>query len=245
MTEDEIKKLVSEFQSVKTDKNDEIDSLNDQLTNLVDNIYPAAMKTLTASSETLEKTKKEYEDQAILLSNSKYYKQTEKYKVEFLWAKIGDYAKENDVTVDLKFRNSVASGLYDLDIETVGKYSDVADFIYDIENDSKLGFKIEDFSMQSASISTDSTGRTTASGVKGIFTCKELRIEMKALDGGSSKSTTDTTNNSSENTTNENSTSNNTTSETNTTNTTNSTTNTTNTVKTEEVELVNNTNEVN
>ena len=229
-----------------SDKNNEIDEQNEKLTKLVDQTYPAALSTLATSSETLQKTKKEYEDQAVLLSDSKYYKQTEKYKVEFLWTKIGNYAKDNNVTVDLKFKNSIASGLYEMDIVTVGKYPDVTQFIYDIENDSKLGFKIEDFSMKSATISTDSEGKSTSSGVQGTFTCKEIRIDMKSLDGSSTNSASSTTKNTSTNkdevTTDSTGKDENTTDLTNSTNTV---TNKTNTVETEEVQRVENTNEVN
>ena len=57
-------------------------------------------------------------------------------------------------------------GNYDLTFEATGSYVSVADFIYAIENDSTLGFKIEDFSM------TGSSKTVTAR-----FTCKDIRIK--------------------------------------------------------------------
>ena len=55
---------------------------------------------------------------------------------------------------------------YDLMFEASGSYVSVADFIYAIENDSSLGFKIEDFEM------TGSSKTVTAR-----FTCKDIRIK--------------------------------------------------------------------
>jgi len=174
-------------------KNDEIDAENEKLGGLVSVTYPGAIQTLNTSSETLEQTKKEYEEKAVLLADSKYYKQTEKYKVEFLWTKIGNYAKDTNVVLNLEVTNGTASGLYDLNFTANGKYADVAQFIYDIENDSRLGFKIENFKMISASATNEdektTSNTTTEDGekassdkVQGSFTCKEIRIDIKALD---------------------------------------------------------------
>ena len=63
-------------------------------------------------------------------------------------------------------QNEKDEGNYDLTFEATGSYVSVADFIYAIENDSTLGFKIEDFSM------TGSSKTVTAR-----FTCKDIRIK--------------------------------------------------------------------
>ena len=195
--------------------NQEIDNDNKKLNDLITISYPSAVKEVESAEIILDKIKSDYDDQVLLLSNSKYYKQTEKYKVEFLWTRIGNYARVNSVTLDLRFKNSVASGLYDIDITTSGEYSNVAQFIYDIENDSKLGFKIENFSMQGSGGSVAEDGKTSTGGAQANFSCKEIRIDLKSVDGASS-TTTNTTNTTIENTN----------TETNTTNT-NTTTNTT------------------
>ena len=215
-------------------KNEDIDEKTNKMNDLVNSTYPLANSTLTASSNELQKNKKDYEDQAVLLSDSKYYKQTEKYKVEFLWTKIGNYAKDNNVELKLEATESTTKGLYDLNFTATGKYADVAQFIYDIENDSRLGFKIEDFSMTSASGATDD-GKTVYNRVEGKFTCKEIKIDVKSIDQSEEKTdnANTTTNSNTEANTEANTADNttNTTAETNTTNTTttNSTENTTTT----------------
>ena len=155
-------------------KNDNIDQKNQELSNLVSITYPGALEALNTSSETLTSTKKEYEDKSVLVSNNKYYMQTEKYEIEFLWTKLGNYAKDNNVQIKIDVVNSVTEDLYDLKFTITGAYIDVTDFIYDIENDSKLGFKIEEFHMSA-----------NKNGVTGTFSCKEIGINIEKVDENS------------------------------------------------------------
>lgn len=91
----------------------------------------------------------------------------------------------------------------------------ISEFIRDIEDDSDLAFKIEEFSMR--------TGAST-SELQATFICKNIPIEgISSLDtsaNSASNTNQNTTNNTNSNTTN--STSTNTTNTTNTTNSTNS-----------------------
>lgn len=166
-----------------SEQNQAIDTKNAQLTNLVNSTYPQTIATLNNTTEALQKTKKEYEDQAVLLADSKYFKQTEKYKHEFILVKIGNYADDNKVDLRTVVTNSSVAGLYDINFTIIGKYADVANYIYDIENDSSLGYKIEDFVMVSASgTHTDDNGKTYTNEVKANFSCKEISIDLKWLD---------------------------------------------------------------
>lgn len=203
------------------EENDVIDQKNEQLSSLVSVTYPEALTTLDNSTKAMENAKSEYESKALLLGNSSYYLQTEEYEIEFLWTRIGNYANDNDVKIKIDVTNSSISGRYDLNFTVTGKYPDVTQFIYDIENDSKLGFKIEDFNMVS-----------NEDGVQGKFACKEIKIDIKTVDSSSSadsaESTTEnTTTNSTTNTTSNtttNDTTSNTSSNTTTTNTSSNTT---------------------
>lgn len=209
------------------EKNEEIDSENAQLSNLVSVTYPSTLTKLSNSSEKLQQTKKEYEEQSVMLSDSNYYMQTEKYKLDFLWTRIGNHAKDNKVEIKIDVTNGTANGIYNLNFTVVGKYANTTSFIYAIEGDSRLGFKIENFSMKQSTKGTgvlNSDGQTVYNynNVECTFVCKEIKIDIKSLDGQDGKkdetNTTNTTN--AENTTN---------TVGNTTNTTNNNTNTTNT----------------
>ena len=209
------------------EKNDEIDSENAQLSNLVSVTYPSTLTKLSNSSEKLQQTKKEYEEQSVMLSDSNYYMQTEKYKLDFLWTRIGNHAKDNKVEIKIDVTNGTANGIYNLNFTVVGKYANTTSFIYAIEGDSRLGFKIENFSMKQSTKGTgvlNSDGQTVYNynNVECTFVCKEIKIDIKSLDTQDGKkdetNTTNTTN--AENTTN---------TVGNTTNTTNNNTNTINT----------------
>lgn len=216
------------------EENETIERANEKLKTLVDNEFPNAVSKLNNSGEVMQEAKKEYEEQAVIVSNSKYYMQTEKYKLEFLWTRIGNYAKDHKVTPKMEVASGSTNGVYNLIITAVGKYSDVASFIYAIENDSRLGFKIEDFSMTQYT----SDG---ANLVQGKFTCKEIRIDIKSID--SDGNSTSNANNEGEenqrsNTSNNNTSNTNTTNAGNTTKSTNktNTTNSTNTTSSQSVE---------
>ena len=174
-------------------KNEEIDSSNAQLSDLVSTKYPSAVKALESSAETMQKTKSEYENKALLLSDKDRHMQTEQYEIEFLWTRIGNYAKDNDVDIKIEVTASQISGRYDLNFTVTGDYPDVTQFIYDIENDSKLGFKVEKFKMIS-----------DTNGVKATFSCTEIKIDIEITtktttqspitDNNSNGNTTNTTN---------------------------------------------------
>ena len=165
-------------------KNDEIDSQNAKLTSLIDTNYETSISKLKTSSETLQETKKQYEEKAIVLSQNKYYKQKDQYKHEFILVKIGKYADGNNVDIRLIVTESATSGLYDLNFTVTGKYADVASFIHDIENDSSLEFNIENFVEVSATATaTREDGTTyTTNAVKANFYCREISIDLKWLD---------------------------------------------------------------
>lgn len=161
-------------------ENENIDKKVAELDNLINTDYKKALSALENESEKMESTKAEYEEKALLLGNKKYYLQTEEYKIEFLWTKLGNYAKDENVEIKIDVTNSQLSGRFNLNFEVSGLYTDVTQFIYDIENDSKLGFKIDDFKMQSSDENL----------VIGKFSCKEIRIDLKNISQTTTKNNT-------------------------------------------------------
>lgn len=172
-------------------ENENIDNKNNELSNLVSVTYPQTLADLETKSKTLADTKKDYEEKAVLVSNNRYYMQTEKYEIEFLWTKLGNYAQDNNVQIKIDVVNSTTEGLYDLNFTIAGEYLKVADFMYDLENDSKLGFKVEDFHMsaieetsseEKSEEKSEETGEKKIKGVQGRFSCKEISINIEAIE---------------------------------------------------------------
>lgn len=81
------------------------------------------------------------------------------YDVDFLWTIVGNYATEEgvDLQFDVNKNTTSASSLNntssnyivcDLKFIITGKYINLTDFIYDIEDDDRLNFEINNFNMQ-------------------------------------------------------------------------------------------------
>ena len=72
------------------------------------------------------------------------------------------------------------NNVYNLNFTATGSYTGIEEFITGIEDDSKLGFKIEDFSMVASSQSGDQLEAT--------FVCKDITIQ--GIDSSTSSSVT-------------------------------------------------------
>lgn len=90
------------------------------------------------------------------------------YDVGFLWTIVGNYATEEGI--DLKFdviknTSSISSlnntstnyVVCDLQFVITGNYINLTDFIYDLEDDDRLNFEINDFDMQKSGSSLQVT----------------------------------------------------------------------------------------
>lgn len=208
----------------------EIKKLNENLderisvaSKLVSTDYPTQISNISKSMKDLKSEKEKYDNMVTISTDEQVQAaaKIEKYEIEYLWTKIGNWAKKEGVTmkIDLKNSSTGTQGLYNLQFTVNGQYIGIADFIYDIENDTSLGFKIEEFKLL--------PGKDT-NILTGSFVCKDISINIDSsnVTYSSTPSTTDTTTNS---TTGNNETTTNNSTNTQTTNTTNSTANTTGT----------------
>lgn len=97
----------------------------------------------------------------------------ENYSLEYMWIKLGNYAKKNNLTlVMVEPGNSSNTGTADqsvvsnstqtsssdvLKIQVTGNYIDLSDFIFEVENDEELKFKLDNISMEYVSGTTIKT----------------------------------------------------------------------------------------
>lgn len=187
------------------EKNESLDSAIAQANKLADTEYKRKINDLNNNTKKLENEKARYQDLAAasLESGEGSTGQVEKYEIEYLWTKVGNHATSEGVNVDMKVESVEATqDVYNLNFTVSGSYIGIQEFISDIENDSSLGFKIEQFSLKGAD-----------NNLTGAFICKNIMIEN--VDKSSLQEDTKDENTDSK--------------DSNTTNTTNSTNNTTNT----------------
>lgn len=187
------------------EKNAQLDKKVQQATKLASTDYKKAVAEVQENAKKLTEEKNNYEEMALLNANNEGQTTTQiqKYEIETLWVKLGNYATSEGATlkIDLMTGTAGITDTYNLKFTVNGSYISITDFISDIENDTTLGFKIEEFKM----IPSGDTNNLQAT-----FVCKDIAI----IDVSTAVVEIPTTNNT-----------------TNTTNTTNSTggTNTTNT----------------
>lgn len=127
--------------------------------------YEAKRKQLTTSITNYNQSKQEYDEIVPTTANENVLGIAENelkdiYDVSFLWTTIGNYATEEGVAIDMvvqknttsasAIRNSATSDyiVCDLKFTLTGKYINLTDFIFDLEDDDRLGFEINDFDMQ-------------------------------------------------------------------------------------------------
>ena len=128
------------------EKNKLIDTRISNLSDFITMNYTNALSALKQTTNDLKEAKKIYENQAAL-SNSDTSQQ-EKFDIEYLWTKLGNYARDENVVIKIDLvLSEINSNLYCLNFSVTGDYTNTTNFINDIENDSDLGFKIENFKM--------------------------------------------------------------------------------------------------
>ena len=193
-----------------------LDETIDEATRLARSTFPGKVSEVNASMKSLQEQKNTYEDM-VTVSNAgevQIASQLSNYTLDFLWTKIGTHATSEDVSINISLTlGTGGEEVYDLNFTAVGSYIGICEFIRDIEDDSDLAFKIEDFSM---------TAGESTSLLRATFVCKNIPIKgISSLD--TNNSTNQNTVNSINNTTSTNniSSSTNNTSNTTTTNATN------------------------
>ena len=170
--------------------------------------FKSELSKLDSKINELQNKKQQYEELVAVTSESNYEiaSREENYKVEYLYYQLGEIAKKNevDLVIEISTGSSNVKGLYDITLITSYEaavtdesgYVRLTDFIYDVENDDTLGFKVEDFSLVPYSVSSK-TSETTQEvvkddgtivtetvtqsvpgyGLKGTFTAKNIAIQ--------------------------------------------------------------------
>lgn len=124
--------------------------------------YPTEVEALESAIKQLKISKQEYENKNLYNTdeNSLGTIEIKTYKIHYLWTILGNYRKDRGVqSLSLDLKSTENQDVYDLEFTLIGSYTNITDFLYDIENDEELNFEIKDFSISSA-INTDQTNNT-------------------------------------------------------------------------------------
>lgn len=176
-------------------KNSQLDEKIQQAGKLAEKDYQQAVNDVKTNTKKLKDEKKNYEDMTAISEEGDIAaaNQIEKYEIETLWVKLGNHATNQGAVIKMDVKSGNAQNVYNLQFTATGSYISITDFISAIENDSSLGFKIEEFKMNPG----------TAEGeLQATFVCKDISIvdvsattpDVAPKDNTNGAETTNTTN---------------------------------------------------
>ncbi len=132
--------------------------------------YPEKIESLEKAIKDLKTTKEEYiaKTKSISENIDLGIVEVKQYKIERLWITLENYAKDCGVELVLDLVESstisteqIGADLYDLNVTLIGDYIGITDFIYEIENDDILDFRIKNFSLAQNVETSNNTGTTS------------------------------------------------------------------------------------
>ena len=153
------------------EENAQLDEIVTQATRLASSVFPGKVSEVNTSMKALQEQKNTYQDMVAISTTGDVQtaSQLSNYTLDFLWAKIGTHATREGVSIDIALTNGTGGeNVYNLKFTVNGTYVGIAEFISGIENDTNLGFKIEEFSMKPGSSEND---------LQATFICKDIYIK--------------------------------------------------------------------
>ena len=142
-----------EIWSVKelSESSKNMDSKIEGINSLIDVQYPKKISDLKSASNSLRSAREEYLNYTNLSSDEQILRamQEESYSIEFLWTKIGNHATSEGVNLKFEIASSSTGGnnVNDINFTVEGTYIGITNFIYAIENDQELNFRIQNFKL--------------------------------------------------------------------------------------------------
>ena len=188
--------------------NKELDLKIAQINTIKESEYVLKKESLDTETSTLKTTREDYlaKVEAARLKGAKGNKlQIEIYELDFIWARIGNYATDLGLEIKLDvFPGTEEKALHDfklynLKISVTGAYTDILRFIYKIEGDREISAQISDFTMKPNGVenttsnnennnenndeNTNSTNSTTSTilSIGAEFTLKNVPLNYKNI----------------------------------------------------------------
>lgn len=151
-------------------RNDDLTKMIDDANNLNNVTYRSTLDSLQTATKQLAAAKSSYLNIASVSTEEeiKEANQESSYAREYLWSRIGNHATSKGVNVKIVATTLGVSDKNNLSFTVTGSYIGIRNFVYALENDSKLNFKIEGFKL--------SLGNSDESLV-GEFTVKDIGIK--------------------------------------------------------------------
>ena len=118
--------------------------------------YAKSLADIETATTNLKEAKEEYESK-VGLNGELGITQIEKYKIEYLWSIIGGYGDDENVIVTLDIKETSIVDTYNINFTLQGSYLGITDFLYDIENDDELNYRIKNFKIEPSTTTSTTT----------------------------------------------------------------------------------------
>jgi len=144
------------------DKSYELDNKIVEAKTETEQNYPKSLANIDNEITDFRTVKEEYESKiSKLMQNVEIgMTQIEKYKSEFLWVKIGKYATEENLKINIEVQETSIKDTYNINFTLIGSYVGITNFLYNIENDDDLNYRIKNFKVIPNTITTtDKNGK--------------------------------------------------------------------------------------
>ena len=175
----------------------ELEKKQKEANKLVDEEYPDEVESLEEAIKKLKIVKQKYDSKNVnnATGNALGTLEVNTYKIHYLWTRIGNYRKDRGIqslTLDLETTGN--QDIYNLKFTLIGNYSNIIQFLYDIEDDEELNFEPQDFVLTSDIEGTNYSGLTTQTnsmlglGTSSIFSTKNTNTNVSNTNNTNSTS---------------------------------------------------------
>lgn len=175
----------------------QLDADIEKLNDLKNTTYKKKVSDLETSTKNLASSKQKYLDLASV-STEKEIKEatvTQKYAMEYLWSKLGGYATKEGVNAKIVVETSGVEEKNTINFTIEGSYIGIINYVSAIEDDSDLGFRIENFKITGNTDILTATFKVSNVGIKAETVTNKPTASSNTNVSANTQSTTDNTNN--------------------------------------------------
>ena len=175
-----------------SEESKEMEQELENLTKITNIDFPQRQSELDKSVQELKTAKQTYEEKSAYSTDDEIVAalRNQTHEVEHLLTKVGTYATKEGIGLNINPQTTGVEKTYDLIFTAEGRYIGIIDFLYAIEDDNELEFKIENFKLLPST--------TNSSLVVATFTVKNVRINIGDVVNQAQNIVTNTTENETE-----------------------------------------------
>ena len=173
------------------EKSQELDNKIEEAKTETTQNHASMISQMDAAVKKLKEAKSEYDSKTELAEETELgITQIEKYKIEYLWGIIGNYAKGDGLKVDMNIEETTIKDTYNINFTLTGSYLGITNFLYHIENDDELNYKVVDFKIEPADTASSSSSSVSAEQGDSGEDAESGETTSANSGGGTTKNTT-------------------------------------------------------